>query len=84
MISFTGLNMNTTQIRNQAKQYIDQLSPESLRFVANFLAYLAEKESNEATDELLAITGFKSAFERGKQQVKEGKVKDWRTIRDDV
>lgn len=32
------------QIKNQAKNYIDELSPESLRFVNDFLAYLVTQE----------------------------------------
>jgi hypothetical protein len=36
--------MNTAQMRKQIIQYIDQLSPESLQFVTEFLAYLSEKE----------------------------------------
>ena len=76
--------MNTAQMRNQLKQYIDQLSPETLEVVAEFLTDLVGQDDEDATEELLKISGFTQAFERGKQQVKEGKVKDWRTVRDDV
>ncbi|MCL1469101.1 hypothetical protein LAY57_00270 [Argonema antarcticum A004/B2] len=77
--------MNTTdEIRLQVKQYVDRLSPERLRVAADFLAYLAESESNEATQELLEIPGFVEAFERGKQDVAAGRVTDWRKVRDDV
>jgi hypothetical protein len=74
--------MNTTQIRNQVKQSIDQLSPEKLVIVAEFLDNLIHEE--DPTEELLTISGFKTAFERGKQQIQEGKIKDWRMIRNDV
>lgn len=37
--------MNSIQIRNQAKQYIDALSPESLKFVNDFLFYLLTQEA---------------------------------------
>ncbi|MBD2188323.1 hypothetical protein [Pseudanabaena mucicola] len=37
--------MNSIQIRNQAKQYIDALSPESLKFVNDFLIYLVTQEA---------------------------------------
>lgn len=76
--------MNTAQMRNQLKQYIDQLPPESLEIVAEFVTDLVSQDDEDATEELLKISGFTEAFERGKQQVKEGKVKDWRTIRGDV
>lgn len=76
--------MDTAQMRNQLKQYIDQLSPESLEIVAGFVTDLVSQDDEDATEELLKISGFSEAFERGKQQIKEGKVKDWRTVRDDV
>ena len=55
-----------------------------MRVAADFLAYLAERESNEATEELLEIPGFIEAFDRGKQDVAAGRVTDWRKVRDDV
>ena len=76
--------MNTTQMRNQVKQNIDKLSPEKLIVIAEFLRDLLNDENEDATEELLKISGFESAFKQAKQQVKEGKVKDWRMIRDDV
>lgn len=76
--------MNIAQMRNQLKQYIDQLPPESLEIVADLVADLVSQDDEDATEELLKISGFTEAFERGKQQVREGKVKDWRTVRDDV
>lgn len=66
--------MNTVEIRQQIQEYIEQLSPEKLIVAADFLAYLAEREDNEATVELLKITGFKERFAKAKQNVKEGKV----------
>ncbi len=41
--------MNTVEMRTQVKQYIEQLSPESLQSAADFLAYLYAKESQELT-----------------------------------
>lgn len=76
--------MNTDQMRLQVKEYVDRLSPERLRVAADFLAYLAERESNEATEELLEIPGFLEAFDRGKQEVAAGRVTDWRKVRNDV
>lgn len=76
--------MNTTEIRQQINQYLDRLSSERLQLVAEFLAYLAEKESEEATQELLDIPGFIEFFERGKKDIAEGRVANWRIIRTDV
>ena len=76
--------MNTSEVRHQINQYLDQLSSERLHLAAEFLAYLADKESEEATQELLDITGFIESFERGKQDIAEGRLVKWRTIRSDV
>lgn len=75
--------MNTTQIRNEVKGYIDKLSPEKLELVRKFLKDLQEEEI-DATEELLNIPGFESAFKRANRQVQEGKVRDWREIRDNI
>lgn len=56
--------MTTPEIREQIQQYVDQLSPRRLRVAADFLAYLAERESQEATEELIKIPGFVEAFEK--------------------
>lgn len=76
--------MNSTDIRQQINQYLNGLSSERLELVAEFLAYLADKESQQATQELLDIPGFIESFERGKKDISQGKVKNWRIIRSDV
>ena len=76
--------MNNTEVRQQINQYLDELSAERLQLVADFLAYLANKESEDATQELLDIPGFIESFDRGKKDIAEGRVKNWRTIRSDV
>ena len=45
---------------------------------------LTSEDDVDATEELLSIAGFKSAFKKANQQVEEGRTKDWRAIRDDV
>ncbi|WP_414569575.1 hypothetical protein [Nostoc sp. CCY 9925] len=66
--------MNTGEIRQRIQEYVDQLSPERLLVAADFLAYLAEREDNDATEELLNIQGFKEAFAKAKNNVESGKV----------
>lgn len=66
--------MNTTDIREQAKEYIEQLSAEKILVAVDFLAYLLERESNEATEELLQIPGFQEAFAKAKKDIAAGKV----------
>ncbi len=76
--------MDITQFRSQLKQYMDQLSPEKLILVADFCQDLEAEENLDATEELLSIEGFESAFEKANQEVKKGKVKNWREIKKDV
>ena len=45
---------------------------------------LTSENDIDATEELLSIAGFESAFEKANRQIEEGKTKDWRSIRDDV
>lgn len=45
---------------------------------------LISENNIDATEELLSIAGFESAFKKADRQVKEGKTKDWRSIRNDV
>lgn len=76
--------MNITQIRNKVKQQIDKLSTEKLIAVEDFLKQLEEDEAVDATEELLNISGFESAFAKANREIKEGKVREWHEIRDDV
>ncbi|MDJ0800399.1 MAG: hypothetical protein QNJ51_26930 [Calothrix sp. MO_167.B12] len=66
--------MNTGEIRQQIQEYVEQLSPERLLVAADFLAYLASIENDEATEELLKINGFQEALRKAKKNVEEGKV----------
>jgi len=66
--------MNTVKIRQQIQEYVNKLSPDKLLVAADFLAYLAKRGDNQATEELLKIEGFKEALAQAKKNVEEGKV----------
>ena len=66
--------MSATKILRQAKRRLDVLSPERLRVADDFLAYLEERESNEATEELLQIPGFLEAYERADDEARTGRL----------
>ena len=53
-----------TELHRQLNDLLQQLSPERLQVLADFAAYLANTESEAATQELLAISGL---LERVKQ-----------------
>ena len=77
------------EIQDKINQHLKQLSLERLQVVADFVAYLADKESEEATQELDKIPGFVESFEKGKKDISEGRITpleqlNWREIRSDV
>ena len=77
--------MNATKVRRQLKKQIDRLSPEQLTLVVDFLEDLEIDDDHiDATEELLNIPNFGVSFAKANQEVNEGKVKDWRMIRNDV
>jgi hypothetical protein len=66
--------MTMTMLRRQVKRRVDSLTEERLKVADEFLAYLEERESREATEELLKIPGFVEAFEEGKKDIAAGRV----------
>jgi len=68
----------------EAERRLRSLSPERLRVANDFLAYLQEREENEATAELLSIPGFEAAFQRAVQQAESGEVVRFEDIHRDV
>lgn len=68
----------------EAERHLHQLSPERLRVAVDFLAYLQEREENEATEELLSIRGFAAAFHEAVEQADAGEVVLFESIRRDV
>ena len=71
------------ELQHQLHDLLQQLSPERLQVLADFAAYLANAESEAATQELLAIPGL---LERVKQNQATPKTDyaDWRSLRSDV
>ncbi|MBF2028176.1 MAG: hypothetical protein IGS48_15660 [Oscillatoriales cyanobacterium C42_A2020_001] len=75
--------VSVAELQRQLEESLKQLSPERLKVVADFAAYLASAESEAATQELLAIPGL---LERVKQNQTTSKAQytSWRTLRADV
>ena len=72
-----------TELHRQLNDLLKQLSPERLQVLADFATYLANAESEAATQEFLAISGL---LERVKQNQATPKTDyaNWRTLRSDV
>lgn len=68
----------------ETERRLRRLSLERLRVASDFLAYLEEREESEATQELLSLAGFETAFHRAVQQVAAGEVVRFEDIRRNV
>lgn len=75
--------VSTVEIQNQLSESIKQLSPERLKVVADFAAFLANAESEAATQELLSISGLLERVQQNQSTPKSQYV-NWRTVRSDV
>jgi hypothetical protein len=71
-------------VLSEAEHRLRSLSPKRLRVANDFLAYLQEREENEATAELLGIPGFEAAFRLAVAQADSGHVVHFEDIRRDV
>lgn len=75
--------VSVTELQNQLNDLLKRLSPERLRLLADFAAYLADAESETATQDLLAIPGLLERVKRN-QATPKAQYTDWRTLRSDV
>ena len=78
------LRQEDIALLKEAERRLRQLSPERLRVAGDFLAYLQEREENEATEELLSLPGFEEAFHEAVQQADAGEVVPFESIRRNV
>jgi hypothetical protein len=70
--------MTTQEIKEQIVQTLDKLPPESLEGVLEYVQFIAEPETVEATaDELEAIR-------RGDKEYRKGEYVRWRDLKRDV
>ena len=76
--------VNTSAILTEAEHRLHSLSLERLRVANDFLAYLQEREENEATAELLSIPGFEAAFRHAVEQADTGDVVRFEEVPRDV
>jgi hypothetical protein len=79
-----AVNPGRSVLLQETERRLRRLSAERLRVASDFLAYLEERESSEATQELLEMPDFEEAFRRAEQQVKEGQVVRFADIQRDV
>jgi PHD/YefM family antitoxin component YafN of YafNO toxin-antitoxin module len=66
--------MSPTDLRQRAKRRLDGLNADHLRAADDFLAYLEDRESQDATAELLRIPGFADALRKAEEEIAAGDV----------
>ena len=79
-----NLNAEELDLLRQAEKRLHQLSPDRLRVANDFLAYLQEREENEATEELLKIPSIEAEFREALQEAEAGEVVSFEAICRDV
>ncbi|MEA3341581.1 MAG: hypothetical protein U9R15_16585 [Chloroflexota bacterium] len=71
-------------VLTEAEHRLHSLSPERLWVANDFLAYLQDREQNQATAELLSIPDFEMTFRRAVEQADAGDIVRFEDIRRDV
>jgi hypothetical protein len=80
----TKKTATTPQLRQAAQETLENLPPDKLKVAADFLRYLDERASVEATEELLRIPGLLEDLAEAERDFKEGRSVNWRDLRRDV
>lgn len=78
------VNPGRSVLLQETERRLRRLSSERLQVASDFLAYLEDRESSEATAELLEIPGFEEVFRKAVSQSEEGQVVRFADIRRDV
>jgi hypothetical protein len=73
--------MNLAEVHQTIDRYLIQLTPERLNIAVELLAYLADKESEDATKELSDIPGFIESFERGRKDIAQGRITSYKQLK---
>ncbi len=75
--------VSVTELQQQLNDLLRQLSPERVQVLADFAAYLANAESEAATQELLAIPRLLKRVKQN-QATPKAQYTSWRNLRSDV
>jgi len=66
--------MTTAELRQVAKQTLENLPADQLKVAAEFLRYLDERASAEATEELLKIPGLMNDLADAERDIAAGRT----------
>ena len=78
------MNSKKSVLLQETERRLRRLSLERLQVASDFLAYLEERESSEATQELLKIPGFEEAFRKAVSQSEQGQVVRFAAVQRDI
>jgi predicted transcriptional regulator len=73
-----------SSIRFRAHEIIDSISEKKIAQILDFLEYLKIKEEAEATEDIVTDKVLYAAIEKGLQEVKEGELIDFESVKEDV
>ena len=79
----SSVPLSAAELEDQLNKILKQLSPERLQVLTDFAAFLANAESEAATQELLAISGLLERVQQN-QATSTTLYRPWRTLRSDV
>jgi hypothetical protein len=71
-------------LRKVINNFIQNISLEKLLFIDEFILYLKEKESLEATQELMGITQIEEDLKISEKEISEGNLFEWEDSLDDL
>jgi hypothetical protein len=71
-------------LKTKAKKLLDHLSEDKAKVAVSFLEFLEEKESWEATKEILGDRELMASIQRGKEDIAKGRVRPWREVKKGV
>jgi hypothetical protein len=72
--------MTTAQLREQARERLENLPPDKIRVAAEFLDYLDTAASRDATAELLKMPGMLEDIKDSAKHIEKGHGKNWRKV----
>ena len=75
--------MTTTQLRREMKRRIDALPEDRLASASDYLRYLDEHAALDVLEQQ-KIERMEKRIATAKQDIAEGRTRNWREIRDDV
>ena len=78
------MNPGRSVLLHETERRLRRLSSDRLQVASDFLAYLEERESSEATAELLEIPGLEEVFRKAVKQSEQGQVVRYADIHRDV